>query len=99
MSLDAIGVGSFTTRSVIFEGEMLTINLKSSNGFVKVGILDETGKPLTGFSPAECDEIKGDSVQQIVSWKGNTDVSSLAGKPVKLCFEMMHAGVYSMQFK
>ena len=75
------------------------INFKSPNGFVKVGILDENGRPLSGFSPAECDEINGDSVSQKVSWKGNSDVSSLAGKPVKLRFDMMHAAVYNFQFK
>jgi len=99
MSLDAIGVGSFTTRSFIFDGKTLSINFKSPNGFVKVGILDENGKTIPGFSPNDCDEIKGDSVRQIVSWKGKSDVSALSRKPVKLRFEMMHAAVYSFQFK
>jgi hypothetical protein len=99
MSLDAIGVGSFTTRPFVFEGRTLNINFKSPNGFVKVGIIDENEKAFADFSPADCDQIQGDSVRQLVSWKGNSDVSALAGKPVRLRFEMMHAAVYSFQFR
>ena len=34
-----------------------------------------------GFSQADADEVFGDQIEGVVSWQGNRDVSSLAGKP------------------
>jgi hypothetical protein len=33
------------------------------------------------------------------SWKSGTDVSQLAGKPVRLRFELKDADLYSFQFR
>ena len=57
------------------------------------------GKPLPGFSLEDCLEHYGDSVEQIVSWKGGSDVSSLAGKPVRLRFVLADGDVYSFRFE
>jgi hypothetical protein len=34
----------------------------------------------------------------VVAWKGGEDVSSLAGKPVKLRFRLKDADLFSFQF-
>ena len=39
-----------------------------------------------------------DSLDRIVTWQGNTDVSSLAGNPVRLRFRLRDAEIYSLQF-
>ena len=99
MSLDAKGVGSFTTRPLVFQGMNLFINFRSPSGFVKISLLDENGKAISGLTPREADELKGNSVAQMVSWNGNEDVSSHAGKPTRLRFEMMHAAIFGFQFQ
>ena len=99
MSLDAKGVGSFTTRPLVFQGKNLFVNYRSPSGFVKIGLLDENGKAITGLSPVEADELKGDSFSQMVSWQGDADVNAHAGKPIRLRFEMMHAAMFGFQFQ
>ena len=62
-------------------------------------IQDEGGKPLSGFTLADCPEIIGDEIEQVVSWKGGSDVTSLAGRPVRLRFVMHDADLYSLRFR
>ncbi len=38
-------------------------------------------------------------VAKVLSWKGKTEVSSLAGKPVRLHFRMRSASLYAFQFE
>ena len=40
----------------------------------------------------------GDSLDRTISWQGKTDTSSLAGKPVRLRFQLNDADVYAFQF-
>ena len=40
----------------------------------------------------------GDAIQRTVTWKGAPDVSSLAGKPLRLRFVLNDADVYAFQF-
>ena len=57
------------------------------------------GKPLPGFSLSECREIIGDEIERVVTWKGNLDVSPLAGKLIRLRFVMKDADLYSLRFR
>lgn len=41
----------------------------------------------------------GDAIEQPVSWTKGSDVSSLAGKPVRLRFVMQEADLFAMQFQ
>lgn len=86
------------THAFRFEGDRLELNVVA-RGEVRVALLDAQGAELPGFSIAQCDPIKADSVRHLVSWEGRTDVSRLAGQPVRLQFEMENAKVYAFQFK
>jgi hypothetical protein len=57
------------------------------------------GQPLPGFSLAECPEIYGDEIERVVAWKGGKDVSSLAGRAVRLRFVLNDADLYSLRFR
>jgi len=91
--------GEFISKPLIFSGNRLSVNYATSAaGSLRVEIQDADGKPLPGFSLEDCLEHYGDSVEQIVSWKGGSDVSSLAGKPVRLRFVLADGDVYSFRF-
>ena len=91
--------GSLTTKPIIFTGKQLSLNYSTSAaGSVRVEIRDEAGNPLPGFSLADADELYGDSITQQVLWKNNSDVSSLAGKPVRLHLVLRDADVFSYRF-
>ncbi len=92
--------GEILTRPLVFSGNQLEINYATSAaGGLRVEIQDEKGQPVEGFSLEECPEIIGDEISRIVSWKGGSDVGSLAGKPVRLRFVMKDADLYSLRFR
>ena len=98
VSLDAIGTGLATTRPLVFQGSKLVLNVAARGG-LKVAILDESGQEIKGFGLAECDLMRLDGTHCVASWKSKTDVGKLAGKVVRLKFEMQDAKLYAMQFQ
>ena len=68
-------------------------------GSVQVEIQSEDGRPLPGFTLADCEETYGDTVERPITWKKGTDVSSLAGTAVRLRFVLKDADLYAFQFK
>jgi hypothetical protein len=92
--------GELITKTITFTGKTLTMNFATSAaGGVKVEIQDANGKPLPGFALSDSEEHFGDSLERTVVWKNGTDVSSLAGKVVKLRFVLKDADVYSIKFE
>jgi len=92
--------GEMVTKPLTFAGKQLLLNFATSAaGSVKVEVQDEAGRPLPGHSLADCDDVFGDAVERPVSWKASTDVSALAGKPVRLRFVMRDADVWAMGFR
>ena len=92
--------GGFVTKPLVFDGKELEMNFSSSAaGSIKVEIQDAAGKPIEGFTLADADETFGDTLARAATWKGKSDVGSLAGKPVRLRFVMSDADLYSFRFK
>lgn len=61
--------GEMVTRPITFEGSRLEINYSTSAaGSLRVEIQTADGKPIPGFSLAECPEIIGDEISRIVAW-------------------------------
>ncbi len=91
--------GELLTKLLTFDGKNLTVNISSSaagGGFVE--IQDAGGKPIPGFTLADCIELNTDDLARVVSWKNGSDVSSLAGKPVRLRFRLKDADLFAFQF-
>ena len=92
--------GEVVTRPLVFGGKELLINFSTSAaGSVRVEIQSAESQPIKGFTLAECPEIFGDAIEQVVVWKNGNDVSELAGKPVRLRFVMKDADLYSIRFR
>lgn len=92
------GEGEVVTRPVRFEGKRLSLNYAAANGGgVRVELQDEEGKPIPGFSAADCRPLAEDAIDAVVAWSGG-DLSSLAARPVRLRFVIRDADVYSIKF-
>jgi hypothetical protein len=92
--------GEMVTRPFRFQGRELEINYSTSaNGGIRVELQTPAGEPIPGFSLADAREIIGDQIERVVSWKGGSDVSALAGKPVRLRFVLKDADVFSFRFR
>lgn len=92
--------GVFLTPPIRFTGSRLELNLNTgAGGVAKVEIVRENGEPIRGFTLAEADELNGNSVRLNATWNGGkSDVSALAGQPVRLRIKMRAAKLYAFQF-
>jgi hypothetical protein len=96
--------GGFITKPILFDGKELSINFSTSAyGSVRVEIEDMQGKPIPGFAFEDCPPIFGDAIDRPVYWKNkrdadSSDVGSLAGKAVRLKFEIKDGDLYSFHF-
>lgn len=68
----------------------------SAAGSIQVEIQDLESHAIPGFELT--DEIYGDQIDGTIAWTGGTDISRLAGTPVRLRVVLKDADLYSFQF-
>ena len=91
--------GWLTTPTITFRGNRLRLNIDTgAMGTAFVELQDADGRPIPGFTLADCEEIGGNFIDQAIYWKGNPDVSSLADRPVRIHFKLKRAKLYAFQF-
>ena len=89
--------GSMTTKAMTLQGKELVLNYATSAaGSVWVELQTPDGKAIPGFTREDCDEMLGDYTARPVAWKGNTDLSSLKGKSIRIVFTLKDADLYSI---
>ncbi len=92
--------GELLTRPVRFTGTSLYVNFSTSAaGSLKAELQDQNGTPLPGFALDDCEELFGDTLDRPLTWKADADLSSLAGKAVRIRFVLHDADLYSYQFR
>ena len=90
--------GEVATRPLLFSGDRLAINYSTSAaGSVRVEVQDAGGEAIEGFALGDAEEIYGDEIEQVVSWKNGSDISKLAGRVLRLRFVMRDADLYSFR--
>lgn len=91
--------GELLTKPLKFSGDRLELNFATSAaGSIRVEIQDAAGEPVRGFAAGDCVEIVGNEIARVIRWKNGADVSSLAGKTVRLRFVMKDADLYALRF-
>lgn len=99
VSLHSNGSGEVLTKPIQFSGKELTLNYAApKDGSVKVEIQNAKGEAVPGFTAKESVALTGDEIDGIVKWSSGSDVSKLAGQPIRLRFLLDKADVYSMKF-
>jgi len=92
--------GALLTKPFRFRGKHLALNFATSAiGSVRVEVQTEDGRPVPGFTLDDCEPIFGDTVERVIGWRGGSDVSSLASRPVRLRFVLSDADLFAFQFK
>jgi hypothetical protein len=89
--------GTALTRPLRFAGDRLQLNA-AVQGRVRVALLGTLGTPVPGYALQDCDPVRGDATAISVSWKGNSQVATLAGQPVQVLFELRQAQLFAFQF-
>jgi hypothetical protein len=82
------GRGLLRTRPIRFSGAHLFVNADLSAGELRVAVEDEHGRSLPDLSLDECLSVRGDGTALRVRWKSDTALARVAGRPVRLRFEL-----------
>jgi len=94
------GGGELLTKPVVFDGKELRINFSTAReGMLRIELQDADGDPIEGFRLDDCPAIRGDAIEHTVAWKQGTDVSRLAGTPVRLRVRIESGDLYSFSFR
>ena len=95
-SMDAgTSPGTLTTRPLAFHGKRLFVNAAVAGGTLQAELLDRDGKVIPPFSLANCVPVTADKTLQEVKFRGGEDLSSLAGRPVRVRFVLRNGSLYS----
>ena len=87
--------GLLTTRPLTFAGSHLFVNLDAPAGRLHVAALDEQGQVIEPFTLENCLPVCGNSTCLPVRWRGADNLAALAGRAVRLRFELQSGQFYS----
>jgi len=89
--------GYFMSRPIDLDGDdcKLEINADASRGYLKVGLIDENHRPVSGYSDAECVPLEKDEIHHIVRWRENENLSALGIRRVYFMFRLKDAEIFS----
>lgn len=91
--------GEALTRPFTFTGKSLVLNYATArSGSVQVEVQDENGQPIAPFVAASA-LLRGDDTAATVKWNQQSDLSALAGQPVRLRFVLKDASLFSFKFE
>lgn len=97
--LVADGVGEFATPELVFGGRGLVLNAKTQRaGEILVELRDSHQRPVAGLTFADAVPWVGDEQSGPVRWRSGADLSSLAGRPVHLAFQLRFAQLFAFEF-
>ena len=96
-SLDAgATIGTVTTKRLHSLRGELHVNVRPTNGWLQVEVLDRNGAVLPGYGRADCDPVRTNSVDALVTWGANRALPVVDG-PLRLRFLMENASLYSFK--
>lgn len=90
--------GYLVTRPLRFTGSRMTVNCDCPRGWLRVELQREDGTPVPGYAEADCDLITADAVHKTVTWRGNADVSAMAGQAIRVRLVVGDGELYSFGF-
>lgn len=91
--------GELLTQPLVFSGSRLLLNYATSaSGALRVELQDVEGHPLPGHALDDCAAIVGNAIERPVAWAGGSDLSALAGQPVRLRLALQDADLFSLRF-
>lgn len=99
LSLDAGDAkGRLSTKPIRFDGERLFVNYRPQRGALRAELRDLGGRPLAGFSLADCTPVTSDGIATAIHWKGSNKLKQWAGSAVRLTLEWSDGSLYGFRF-
>lgn len=89
--------GKIITKALIFKKDDLRLNVCVPYGSIRVQVLDQSAKPIEGFTYQDAISFTGDEVEHRPGWKSGKRLNQLAGKPVYLEIEITEGAIYAIR--
>ena len=90
--------GFVVTRPFVLQGDALEVNVDAVRGSIAVEVLDESGRPISGFSKSEAILYRGENQLRLrPRWVDQPDLSLLRGRVARLKFYLRNAKLYAFQ--
>jgi hypothetical protein len=86
--------GEVTTKRLTGLSGQLHVNCEAGAGLLQVEVLDANGVPLPGYRKRDCNEPRGNGVDQIVTWQEHAELPATK-EPVRLRFTLKNVSLYS----
>lgn len=103
VALEAEGEGRVTLNKRMCQGERMLLNYQTArNGWLRAELIEPTlwppahVEPLKGFSFAECEPLRGDSLAGEFRWNGSADLSRFKGRILCVRIELCRAKLFSI---
>ena len=93
-SMGTSGNGVLSTQKLKFDGAYFFVNA-DVQGSLKVELLDENGRVLSGYSKEDCIVYKGDNCKFNIQWKNEPTLSKLKDKIIKIKFYLEQGELYA----
>ena len=91
--------GEMVTKPITFGGNHLHLNYSTSAaGAIQAEIQDEKGKTIPGYGLQDMAPLYGDELDTVIAWRNGSDLSSLAGKAIRLRFVLKDADLFALRF-
>ena len=84
-----------TTRPLSAGGEYLFVNGDFHKGSLRAAVLDESGKPIPGYTEADCVPMETDSTCCRLTWNGHATLDGRNGRSFRLRFEGTNGSLYA----
>lgn len=92
--------GSCIAGPVKVDGKTLRLNVDTGAlGTLRVVLMDMNGQSIPGHGIAECEAVSTNSTHAVVTWKGGSDLSALAGQSVRVVLAGNRTKLYSFYFE
>ncbi len=86
--------GLLRTPLLCLHGSRLTLNVEAPKGTVRVQVLDERGRAVSGFAFADCKPVVGDGLDLPVRWRRS--LARIGARPVRLEFSLRDARLFAL---
>ena len=88
--------GTVTTKRLKGLRGKLRLNCEAGAGLLQVEVLDADGRVLPGYKRMECNEPRGDAVDQVVTWQKREELPA-GDTPLRLRFHLKNVSLYAFK--
>jgi hypothetical protein len=89
--------GTLRLRPTTLNAEQVTLNVNAVNGSVRTQILDRAGKPIPGFTFADCKPITSDELAAPLTCQRS--LQELVGESVQFEFSLKNAQLFALELQ